>query len=40
MDREPLEETLQEAINHPSMVAMEDQLMATLADDSDQPTDD
>jgi hypothetical protein len=40
MEREPLEEILEEAINHPSMVAMEDQLMAALADDSDQPSDD
>jgi hypothetical protein len=40
MDREPLEEFLEEAINHPSTVAIEDQLMATLADGSDQPTDD
>jgi hypothetical protein len=40
MEREPLEAILEEAINHPSMVAMEDQLMAVLADDSDQPSDD
>lgn len=40
MERDPFEEMLEEGLNHPLMVHLEDQLLATLADDSDQPSDD
>jgi hypothetical protein len=40
MERDPVEEMLEERLNHPLTVHLEDQLLAALADDSDQPSDD
>jgi hypothetical protein len=40
MERDPSEKMLEEGLNHPLTVHLEDQLLAAPADDSDQPSDD